>query len=140
MIHRVDAQQCVEGVVIEWQRARRIRHHEFQTLRETRTGCRTVGGLHATRIGVQTRHATTRLPGEVQCRTPGAAGNLYYMGLVAEAQRLDEAFVFVGRDPAVLADVLAERRRTHRRQHLFGEVCVGVVKEVYTRGHFKPTD
>src|SRR5512144_2750763 len=73
--------------------------------------------------------------GEVERRTAGAAGDLERVMTGGEIEPPDEALVLVGRHPAVLTDVDAERFLPNGVQDPIGEVAVGAVEEIDPLSH-----
>jgi len=74
-------------------------------------------------------HRATGVVGEAHRGAAGAAGNIEHAAMRIDVQPFDEAQLFVGGQPAVLAEVVAERFRAHLPVDLGGEVLVGGIVE-----------
>jgi hypothetical protein len=75
-----------------------------------------------------------------QRRAARAARHFEDVLLGADLEPGNEAVVLLDRQPAVLADVLAERLAADRREHILGKVPVSAIEQVDAlRKHGAPT-
>src|SRR6185369_12155238 len=85
-------------------------------------------GLDSAFIRIDARHVATRLLGQITRRTTRATRNFEHVLAGFQSQPGDEAIVFAGSEPTVLADVAAESLFADRGQHQLGKVTVTAVK------------
>ena len=75
-------------------------------------------------VKLDTNDPAPRQPRDVQTRTARAATNVQHASRRLELEPRDEPIEFLDRQPAVLADILAERDAAHLRIYLSGELPV----------------
>ena len=130
MVHRVDAKDRVEGVIIERQWGIGVRDFKCDPIVMIGAGHAQIGGSDSCLICVNARDSATHASGEI---SRGTAGSTSYFENVMFGSKIKpgkELIVFLDRGPTVLANVLAECLLTDRLKDLFGEMAVRAVKEI----------
>ena len=130
VVDRVDAQQRVEAPVVERQGFARVASHEPRTVGEPLlSGCGVRRG-DARIVHVDAGHAAAGLTSHEQRGSARSACDLEHVALRVELEPSTEGALLIGRQPRVLADLLAERLGSDRLVELVGEACVGLVIEL----------
>jgi hypothetical protein len=110
MIDRVDADKRIEGAVLERERLARVCLHETRTRLKARI-VREPGRLRDRLLGeLDAHHLATGPPCEVKGRTTRTAANIQKALAGSKVEPGEKAVELIKREPAVLADVLTERR------------------------------
>jgi hypothetical protein len=135
MVHRVDAKDCVEGIIIERQSGIGVRDFKCYPISLIGVGHAQSGGSDSCLIGVYARNAATHAIGEIPRRSAGATGDFENVMLGSKIKPRNEPIVFLDRSPTVLANVLTESLLTDRLKDLFGEMTVRAVKEINAFRH-----
>ena len=130
MIHRVDAKDRVEGIIIERQRGIGVRDFKCYPISLIGVGNALSGGSDSCLIGVDARDSATHAIGEISRGSAGATGDFENVMLRSKIKPRNEPIVFLDCGPTVLANVLTESLLTDRLKDLFGEMAVRAVKEI----------
>jgi hypothetical protein len=135
MVHRVDANERVEGIIIEWQWGISVRGFKCYPISLIGAGQAQSGGRDSCLIGVDARDAATHAIGEIPRRSAGTASHFENVMVGSKIKPRNEPIVFLYRRPTVLANVLTESLLTDRLKDLFGEMTVRAVKEINAFRH-----
>jgi hypothetical protein len=135
MVHRVDANERVEGIIIERQWGVGVRDFKCYPISLIGVGHAQNGGSDSCLIGVYARDSATHAIGEIPRRSAGATGDFENVMLRSKIKPRNEPIVFLYRRPTVLANVLTESLLTDRFEDLFGEMTVRAVKEINAFRH-----
>jgi hypothetical protein len=135
MVHRVDAKDCVEGIIIERQWGVGVRDFKCYPISLIGVGHAQSGGRDSCFVGVDARDSATHIIGEIPRRSAGATGDFENVMLGSKIKPRNEPIVFLYRSPTVLANVLTESFLTDRLKDLFGEMTVRAVKEINAFRH-----
>jgi len=130
MIHRVDAKDRVEGIVIERQWGIGVRDFKCYPISLIGVGHAQSGGSDSCLIGVDARNSATHAIGEILRGSAGSTSDFENMMLRSKIKPRKEPIVFLDCGPTVLANVLTESLLTDRLKDLFGEMAVRAIKEI----------
>jgi hypothetical protein len=130
MIHRVDANDRVEGVIIERQWGIGVRDFKCYPISLIGTGHALSGGSNSCLIGVDARDSTTHAVGEISRPSAGSTSDFENVTLRAKIKPRKKPIVFLDCGPTVLPNVLTESLLTDRFKDLLGEMAVRAVKEI----------
>jgi hypothetical protein len=128
MVHRVDAENGIEGFVIKGQAQIRISHFEVYPISLLGLGGTLSSGSDSAFIDVNASDLATHSIGEIEAWSTGATSHFEGMTPRRKVKPRDKAVIFLDRHPAVLADVLTESLRADRFQNLLRELAVGAIK------------
>ena len=131
MVHRVDAKDRVEGIIIERQWGIGVRDFKCYPISLIGAGHAQSGGSDSCLIGVDARDSATHAIGEIPRGSAGAASDFANVMLRSEIKPRKEPIVFFECGPTVLAKSLL----TDRLKDLFGEMAVRVIKEINASCH-----
>jgi hypothetical protein len=135
MVHRVDAKDRVEGIVIERQWGIGVRDFKCYSISLVGVGYAQSGGSDSCLIGVDARDSATDTIGEIPRGPAGATGDFENVMLRSKIKPRKEPIVFIDCGPTVLTNVLTESLLTNRFEDLFGEMTVRAVKEINAFRH-----
>jgi hypothetical protein len=130
MIHRVDAKDRVEGIIIKRQSGIGVRDFKCYPISLIGTGHAQSGGSDSCLIGVDARDSATHTIGEIPRGAAGATGDFENVMLRSKIKPRKEAIVFLDCSPTVLTNVVTESLLTDRLEDLFGEMAVRAIKEI----------
>jgi len=130
MVHRIDAKDRVEGIIIERQWRIGVRDFKCYPIVMIGAGHAQIGGSDSCLIGVNARDSATHASGEIPRGSAGATSYFENMMLRSKVKPGKELIVFLDRSPTVLANVLAECLLTDRLKDLFGEMAVRAIEEI----------
>jgi hypothetical protein len=108
MVHRIDAKDRVEGIIIERQSGIGVRDFKCYPISLIGAGHAQGGGSDSCLIGVDARDSATHLIGEIPRRSAGATSDFENVMLGSKIKPRDESIVFLDCGPTVLTNVLAE--------------------------------
>ena len=118
MIHRVDAKERVEGIIIERQSGIGVRDFKCYPISLIGPGYALSGGSDSCLIGVDARDSATDAIGDIPRGSAGATGDFENVMLRSKIKPRKEPIVFLDCGPTVLANVLTERLLTDRLKDL----------------------
>ena len=128
MIHRVDADYCIEAVIVEGKPRVRIRNAEPHSVMllgpDGHFGCRG----HAGCVRINSGNSTTDGARKIESWPTGAACDLEDVIVGRQPEPGEKAIVLFYRQPAVLTDVYAERFPTDTRERIFGKMRVRTIQ------------
>jgi hypothetical protein len=130
MVHRVDAKDRVEGIIIERQWGIGVRDFKFYSISLIGVGHAQSGGSDSCLIGVDARDSATYAIGHIPRGSAGSTSYFESVMLRSKIKPRKETIVFFDCGPTVLANVLTESLLTDRLKDLFGEMAVRAIKEV----------
>jgi hypothetical protein len=130
MIHRVDAKDRIEGIIIERQWGIGVRDFKCYPIVLIGAGHAHSGGSDSCLVGVNARDSATHAIGEIPRGSAGATSYFENVMLRSKIKPRKELIVFLDRGPTILANVLTESLLTDRLKDLFGEMAVRAVKEI----------
>jgi hypothetical protein len=130
MVHRVDAKDRVEGIIIERQWGVGVRDFECYPIGLIGVGDAKIGGSDSCLIGVDARDSATHPIGEIPRGSAGSTSYFESVMLRSKIKPRKEPIVFLDCGPTVLANVLTECLLTDRLEDLFGEMAVRAIKEI----------
>ena len=130
MVHRVDAKDRVEGIIIERQWGIGVRDFKCYPISLIGAGDAQSGGSDSCLIGVDARDSATHAIGEIPRGSAGATSDFENVMLRSKIKPRNEPIVFLDCGPTVLANVLTESLLTDRLKDLFGEMAVRAIKEI----------
>jgi hypothetical protein len=130
MVHRIDAKDRVEGIIIERQWGIGVRDFKCYSISLIGAGHAQSGGSDSCLIGVDARDSATHAIGEIPRGSTGATGDFENVMLGSKIKPRKEPIVFLDCGPTVLANVLTESLLTDRLKHLFSEMAVRAIKEI----------
>jgi hypothetical protein len=135
MVHRVDAKDRVEGIIIEWQWGIGVCDFKCYPISLIGAGHAQSGGSYSRLVGINARDSTTNAIGEIPRGSAGATSHFKNVMLRSKIKPRNEPIVFLDCGPTVLANVLTESFLTNRLKDLFGEMAVRAVKEINAFRH-----
>ena len=135
MVHRVDAKDRVEGIIIERQWGIGVRDFKCYPISLIGAGHAQSGGSDSCLIGVYARDSTTHAIGEISRGSTGSTSYFEDVMFWSKVKPGKEQIVFLDRSPTVLANVLAECLPTDRLKDMFGEMAVRAVEEINAFRH-----
>jgi hypothetical protein len=130
MVHRVDAKDCVEGIIIERQWGIGVRDFECYPISLIGVGHALSGGSDSCFIGVNAGDLATHSIGEIPSGSAGPTSDFKNVLLGSKIKPRKEPIVFLDCGPTVLTDILTESLLTDRLEYLFGEMAVRAIKEI----------
>jgi hypothetical protein len=130
MVHRIDAKERVEGIIIERQWGIGVRDFKCYSISLIGVGHAQSGGSDSCLIGVNARDSATYAVGEIPRGSAGSTSYFENVMLRSKIKPRKEPIVFLDRGPTVLANVLTECLLTDRLKDLFGEMAVRAIKEI----------
>ena len=130
MVHRVDAKDRVERIIIERQWRIGVRDFKCYPISLIGAGHALSGGSDSCLIGVDARDSATHAIGEILRWSARATGDFENVMLRSKSEPRNEPIVFLNCGPTVLANVLTESFLTNRLKDLLREMSVGAVKEI----------
>jgi len=130
MVHRVDAKDRVERIIIERQWGIGVHDFKCYPISLIGTGHALSGGSDSCLIGVDPRDSATHAIGEIPRGSAGATSDFENIMLRSKIKPRKEPIVFFDCGPTVLANVLTESLLTDRLKDLFGEMAVRAIKEI----------
>jgi len=130
MVHRIDAKDRVEGIIIERQWGIGVRDFKCYPISLIGAGHAQSGGSDSCLIGVEARDSATHPIGEIPGRSAGSTSDFENMMLRSKIKPRKEPIVFLDCGPTVLANVLTECLLTDRLKNPFGEMAVRAIKEI----------
>jgi hypothetical protein len=130
MVHRVDAKDRVERIIIERQWGIGVRDFKCYPISLIGAGDAQSGGSDSCLIGVDARDSATHAIGEIPSGAAGATGDFENVMLRSKMKPRNEPMVFLDCSPTVLTNVLTESLLTDRLKDLFGEMAVRAIKEI----------
>jgi hypothetical protein len=130
MVHRIDAKDRVEGIVIEGQWGIGVRDFEYYPIGLIGAGNTLSGGSDSCLIGVDARDLAIHTIGEIPRGSAGATSDFENVMLRSKIKPRNEPIVFFYCGPTVLANVLTESFFTDCLKDLFGEMAVRAVKKI----------
>src|SRR6267378_611254 len=104
MVHRVDAKDRVEGIIIERQWRIGVRDFKCYPISLIGAGYAQSGGSDSRLIGVYARDAATHAVGEIPRRSAGSTGDFEDVMLGSKIKPRNEPIVFLYSSPTVLAN------------------------------------
>jgi len=142
MVHRIDAKERVEGIIIERQWGIGVRDFKCYPINLIGAGYAESGGSDSCLVGVDARDSATHGIGEIPRRSAGSTSDFENMMLRSKLKPRKDPIVFLDCGPTVLANVLTECLLTDRLKDLFGEMAVRAIKEinVFCHGEFRSVD
>jgi hypothetical protein len=135
MVHRVDAKDRVEKIIIERQWGIGIRDFKCYPISLIGTGDAQIGSSDSCLIGVNARDSATHAIGEIPRRSAGSTSDFESVMLRSKIKPRKEPIIFLDCSPTVLANVLTESLLTDRLKDLFGEMAVSAIKEINSFCH-----
>jgi hypothetical protein len=130
MVHRVDAKERIEGIIIERQWEIGVRDFKCYSISLIGAGHALSGGSDSCLIGVDARDSATHPIGEISRGSAGSTSDFESVMLGSKIKPRKEPIVFLDCGPTVLANVLTESLLTDRLEYLFGEMAVSAIKEI----------
>jgi len=142
MVHRIDAKDRVEGIIIERQWGIGVRDFKCYPIALIGAGHAQIGGSDSCLISVDARDSATDASGEIPRGSAGSTSDFENVMFRSKIKPGEELIVFLDRGPTVLANVLAECLLTDRLKDLFGEMAVRAIKEIdaFCHGEGLPVD
>jgi hypothetical protein len=135
MVHRVDAKDRVEGIIIERQWGIGVRDFKCYPINLIGAGHAQSGGSDSRLIGVDARDSATHAIGEIPRGSAGSTSYFENVMLRSKIKPRKEPIVFLDCGPTVLANVLTECLLTDRLEDVFGEMAVRAIKEINAFWH-----
>jgi len=135
MVHRIDAKDRVEEIVVERQRRIRVRDFKCYPVSLIGVGHAHSSGSDSCFVGVNPRDSAIHAFGDISRRPAGATGDFENMMLRPKTKPRNEPIVFLDCSPTVLANVLTESLFTNRLKDMFGEMAVGAVEKINSFRH-----
>ncbi len=139
MIHRIDAKDRVERIIIKGQPGIRVCHGKGYSICLIGVGCPLSSRSDSGFICVDARNSATQAIDEITCRSAGAASHFKSVMLRSQIKPRKEAIVFVDRIPTVLTNVLTKCFLADRLQDLFREMAVRAIEEINALCHCEGT-
>jgi hypothetical protein len=130
MVHRVDAKDCVERIIIERQWGIGVCDFECYPISLIGVGYAQGGGSDSCLIGVDTCDSATHAVGEIPRGSAGATSDFKNVMLRSKIKPRNEPIVFLDCGPTVLPNVITESLFTDRLKDLFGKMAVRAVKKI----------
>jgi hypothetical protein len=130
MVHRIDAKERVERIIIERQWGIGIRDFKSYAISLIGAGHALTGGSDSCLICVDARDSAIRAISNIPRGSAGATGDFENVMLSKKFKPRNEPIVFLDCGLTVLANVLTESLLTDCLKDLFGEMAVRAVEEI----------
>jgi hypothetical protein len=130
MVHRVDAKDRVEGIIIERQWGIGVRDFKCYPISLIGAGHAQSGGSDSCLVRIDARDAATHSVGDIPRGSARATSYFENVMLRSKIKPRKEPIVFLDCGPTVLANVLTESLLTDRLKDLFSEMAVRAIKEI----------
>src|SRR5687768_8322994 len=137
VVHRVDAQNRIEGIVGKRQGCIRVNQFEVYAISFACVLRTLRSRSDSTLIRINAGDVAIRFLSEIESRATRPTRDFEHMIVWFEIEPANKAVILINRDPAVLADILSKRFFTDGIQDLLGEIGVGAIK-IDAFGHTNP--
>jgi hypothetical protein len=135
MVHRIDAKDGVERIIIERQSGIGVRDFERYPISLIGVRHTQVRGSDSRFVGVDPRHSAIHFIGDIPRGSAGPTGDFENVMLRPKIKPRNKPIVFLDCGPTVLANVPTGSLLTNRLKDLFGEMAVRAVEKINAFRH-----